>query len=118
MIRAGITNANINNSKYLFLIADGNIDGVNDDDVVSVVVLFTALWILNPKRNDDVPIKRETKVRIFCVIAGMIATGASRNKNLHLITHRKDMKQHKRYTQYARTLQIADYHFSINEYRL
>ena len=79
MIRAGITNANINNSKYLFLIADGNIDGVNDDDdVVSVVVLFTALWILNPKRNDDVPIKRETKVRIFCVIAGMIPGGASK----------------------------------------
>ena len=79
MIRAGITNANINNSKYLFLIADGNIDGVNDDDdVVSVVVLFTALWILNPKRNDDVPIKRETKVRMFCVIAGMILGGASK----------------------------------------
>ena len=76
---AGITNANINNSKYLFLIADGNIDGVNDDDdVVSVVVLFTALWILNPKRNDDVPIKRETKVRMFCVIAGMILGGASK----------------------------------------
>ena len=79
MIRAGITNANINNSKYLFLIADGNIDGVNDDDdVVSVVVLFTALWILNPKRNDDVPIKRETKVRMFCVIAGMILGGVSK----------------------------------------
>ena len=79
MIRAGITNASINNSKYLFLIADGNIDGVNDDDdVVSVVVLFTALWILNPKRNDDVPIKRETKVRMFCVIAGMILGGASK----------------------------------------
>jgi hypothetical protein len=79
LIRAGITNANINNSKYLFLIADGNIDGVNDDDdVVSVVVLFTALWILNPKRNDDVPIKRETKVRMFCVIAGMILGGASK----------------------------------------
>jgi hypothetical protein len=79
LIRAGITNANINNSKYLFLIADGNIDGVNDDDdVVSVVVLFTALWILNPKRNDDVPIKRETKVRMFCVIAGMILGGVSK----------------------------------------
>ena len=79
MIRAGITNANINNSKYLFLIADGNIDGVNDDDdVVSVVVLFTALWILSPKRNDDVPIKRETRVRMFCVIAGMILGGASK----------------------------------------
>ena len=79
MIRAGITNANINNSKYLFLIDDCNIDGVDDDDVGSVVVvLFTALWILNPKRNDDVPIKRETKVRIFCVIAGMILSGASK----------------------------------------
>ena len=81
MIRAGITNANINNSKYLFLIADCNIDGVNDDgdDVESViVVLFTALWILNPKRNDDVPIKRETKVRMFCVIAGMILGGVSK----------------------------------------
>ena len=81
MIRAGITNANINNSKYLFLIDDCNIDGVDDDDedVGSVVVvLFTALWILSPKRNDDVPIKRETKVRIFCVIAGMILGGASK----------------------------------------
>ena len=95
MIRAGITNANINNSKYLFLTADCNIDGVSGDDVESVVVLFPVLWILNPKRNDDVPIKRETKVRIFCVIAGMIATGASKNKNLHPIAHRKDMKQHK-----------------------
>ena len=96
MIRAGITNANINNSKYLFLIDDCNIDGVDDEDVGSVVVvLFTALWILSPKRNDDVPIKRETKVRIFCVIAGMIATGAFKNKNLHPIAHRKDMKQHK-----------------------
>ena len=79
MIRAGITNANINNSKYLFLIDDCNIDGVDDEDVGSVVVvLFTALWILSPKRNDDVPIKRETKVRIFCVIAGMILGGASK----------------------------------------
>lgn len=93
---AGITNANINKSKYLFLIDECNIDGVSGgDDVESVVVFFPVLWILNPKRNDDVPIKRETKVRIFCVIAGMIATGASKNKNLHLITHRKDMKQHK-----------------------
>ena len=92
---AGITNTNINNSKYLFLIADCNIDGVGGDDVESVVVLFPVLWILNPKRNDDVPIKRETKVRIFCVIAGMIATGASKNKYLHLIMHRKDMRQHK-----------------------
>ena len=87
MIRAGITNANINNSKYLFLIADCDIDGVNDDDdVKSVVALFPVPWILNPKRNDDVPIKRETKVRIFCVIAGMIVTGSSKNKKLHLIT--------------------------------
>ena len=76
---AGITNTNINISKYLFLIADCNIDGVSGgDDVDSVVVLFPVLWILNPKRNEDVPIKRETKVRIFCVIAGMILGGASK----------------------------------------
>ena len=88
---AGITNANINKSKYLFLIDECNIDGVSGgDDVESVVVLFPVLWILNPKINEDVP-----EVRIFCVIAGMIATGASKNKNLHLITHRKDMRQHK-----------------------
>jgi methylthioribose-1-phosphate isomerase len=75
LIKAGITSANINNSKYLFLIDDVSVDD-DDDDVNSVVVLLPALWILNPKRKEDVPIKRETKVRIFCVIADMIVTGA------------------------------------------
>jgi hypothetical protein len=77
LTRAGITSANINNSKYLFLSDDCSVDGINDDgDAGSIDVVFPALWILNPKRNDDVPIRRETKVRIFCVMAGMIVTGA------------------------------------------
>ena len=41
----------------------------------SVVVVFAALWILNPKINDDVPIKKETIVRIFPTIAGIITIG-------------------------------------------
>ena len=76
MITDGITSANINNSKYLFIIDDGSI-GVDDDEVDSVVVL-AAFCILNPKINDDVPIKKETIVRTFCVRPGMMATGAPR----------------------------------------
>jgi len=75
MSRAGITNANINNSKYLSII-DG-CGGVDCDSDVNVVLL-AALWILNPKINDDVPIKKETSVRRFCVIAGTIPIGAPR----------------------------------------
>jgi hypothetical protein len=73
MITDGITSANINNSKYLFIIDDGSI-GV-DDDVVDSVVVLAAFCILNPKINDDVPIKKETIVRTFCVRPGMIAIG-------------------------------------------
>ena len=76
MITDGITSANINNSKYLFIIDDGSI-GVDDDEVDSGVVL-AAFCILNPKINDDVPIKKETIVRTFCVRPGMMATGAPR----------------------------------------
>jgi hypothetical protein len=76
MITDGITSANINNSKYLFIIVDGSI-GV-DDDVVDSVVVPAAFCILNPKINDDVPIKKETIVRTFCVRPGMMATGAPR----------------------------------------
>lgn len=76
MTTDGITSANINNSKYLFVIDDGSVC-VDADDVDSVVVL-AAFWILNPKINDDVPIKKETIVRTFCVRPGMIATGAPR----------------------------------------
>src|SRR5437899_6615137 len=76
MITDGITSANINKSKYLIIIDDGSA-GVEDDDVDSVVVL-AAFWILNPKINDDVPIRKETIVRTFCVRPGMIATGAPR----------------------------------------
>jgi hypothetical protein len=68
MIRAGITSANINKSKYLFTIDNGS-----DDDVV-----LAALWILNPKINDDVPVNKETSVRTFCVIAGTITIGEPR----------------------------------------
>lgn len=73
MITDGITSANINNSKYLFIIDDG-IDGFDVDDVGSIVGL-AAFWILNPKINEDVPIKKETIVRTFCVRPGMIAIG-------------------------------------------
>ena len=72
MITDGITSANINNSKYLFIIDDGSV-GVDDDD--DSVVVLAAFWILNPKINDDVPIKKETIVRTFCVRPGMIAIG-------------------------------------------
>ena len=72
MIMDGITSANINNSKYLFIIDDGSVGVVDDDDSVVVLVAF---WILNPKINDDVPIKKETIVRTFCVRPGMIAIG-------------------------------------------
>ena len=50
----------INNSNYLFVI-----------DVDSVVVL-AAFCILNPKINDDLPIKKETIPRIFPDRLGMI----------------------------------------------
>jgi hypothetical protein len=66
----GITSANINNSKYLYIIEG---DGV--DDVVPEVVVLAALWILNPKINDDIPIKKETTARIFPVTPGMITIG-------------------------------------------
>jgi len=68
----GITSANINNSKYLFIIDDGC---VCVDDGVDSVVALAAFWILNPKINDDVPIKKETIVRTFCVRPGMIVIG-------------------------------------------
>lgn len=78
MTSAGITNANINKSKYLFIIDDGIDDGADDDCDVDPVVVLAALWILNPRINDDVPIKNETRVRRFCVIAGTITIGAPR----------------------------------------
>jgi hypothetical protein len=62
-------------------IIDGDSDddvGDDDCDVDAVVVLLAALWILNPKINDDVPSKKETEVRRFCVIAGTITIGAPR----------------------------------------
>jgi hypothetical protein len=74
MITDGITNANINSSKYLFIIDDGDVN-VDVDDDVDPAILAT-LWILNPKINDDVPIRKETTTRIFCVIAGMRTIGA------------------------------------------
>jgi hypothetical protein len=72
MITDGITSANINNSKYLFIIDDNSVD--EDDDVDSVGILAT-FCILNPKINDEVPIKKETIVRTFCVRPGMIVIG-------------------------------------------
>ena len=75
MITDGITSANINNSKYLFIIDNGSADGIDDDELEPVAVVLAALWILNPKINDDVPIKKETIVRTFCVRPGIIAIG-------------------------------------------
>jgi hypothetical protein len=63
----------------LSIIDGGSDDGdVGDDDCDIDLVVFAALWILNPKINDDVPIKKETSVRTFCVIAGTIIIGAPR----------------------------------------
>jgi hypothetical protein len=67
MITDGITNANISCSKYLSII-----DGV--DNVVGSGDL-AILWILNPRINDDVPIKKETMVKIFCVRLGIRLIG-------------------------------------------
>lgn len=73
----GITSTNINNSKYLCITDADNVDadGVGCDDVNSPAVL-NALWILKPKINDDVPIRKETIARIFPVRPGIIASGA------------------------------------------
>ena len=49
----------------MLIIDDGDVDCVDDDDI------RTALWIFNPKMNDDVPIKKETVVRIFPVRPGI-----------------------------------------------
>jgi hypothetical protein len=51
IIIEGITNANINKSKYLFTIID------EDEDEGVDLARF---WILKPKINDDVPINKET----------------------------------------------------------
>ena len=59
MIRAGITNASINNRKYLSIIDDGSDADVGDDDC-DVDAVLSALWILDPTiaLNDDVPSKK------------------------------------------------------------
>jgi hypothetical protein len=46
----------------LFISDDGSIEdgGV---DIAVVVVVLAAFWILNPKINDDVPIKKETTAK-------------------------------------------------------
>ena len=62
----GITNANINKSKYLSIIFDEDKDGDVD---------LARFWILNPKINDDVPINKETIVRTFCVRPGIRVIG-------------------------------------------
>jgi hypothetical protein len=50
-------NAKINISKYFVI----------DDD--SELVAFVTFWILNPIMKEEVPIKKETTVRTFPVIA-------------------------------------------------
>ena len=62
------------------IVNDGNVANVEDgcwDGVTPIVFVLAALWILNPKINNDVPIKKETIARIFPVIAGMITIGYS-----------------------------------------
>jgi hypothetical protein len=54
----------------LFIIDSGSVDGIDDDDELDPVAVLAALWILNPKIKDDVPI-----ARIFPVRPGMIAIG-------------------------------------------
>ena len=68
---AGITSANINNSKYLCIVDNGNVDEEEDS-----VIVLDALCILNPKIKEDVPIKKETTARIFPVKAGMKTSGS------------------------------------------
>lgn len=62
IITDGIANASINSSKYLFISTE-----------IGVVVAgdLVKFWILSPKINDDVPINKETIVKVFCVIAGI-----------------------------------------------
>lgn len=53
-------------SKYLFIIFH---TGDEEDDDLDIC------WIRSPKTNDDVPIRKETIVRIFCVMAGISTIG-------------------------------------------
>ena len=73
-----MTSVNIKESKYLYIIEDGIADAAGDDDDDSAVAVLNALWILSPKINDDVPIKKETIARIFPVIAGIRTIGEPR----------------------------------------
>ncbi len=59
----------------MFISDDGSVVVDDDDDGVDAVGVLAALWILNPKINDDVPIKKETTARIFPVIPGMRGSG-------------------------------------------
>ena len=53
-------------SKYLFIIFH-KVDEDEDD--------LDTCWIRSPKTNDDVPIRKETIVRIFWVMAGISTIG-------------------------------------------
>ena len=53
-------------SKYLFIIFH---KGDEDDDDLDIC------WIRSPNTNDDVPIRKETIVRIFWVMAGISTIG-------------------------------------------
>lgn len=58
------------------IIDDGSIDEDEDDDDDDVVL--ATLCIFKPKINDDVPIRKETIVRTFCVRAGIRTIGEPR----------------------------------------
>jgi hypothetical protein len=63
MAADGITHANINSSKYVFIRDNGS--SIDDYDCCIDQAKF---WILNHKMNNDVPIRTETIVTIFCVM--------------------------------------------------
>jgi hypothetical protein len=66
----------------------------------------------------DDSIRRETKVRIFCVIADMIATGASKNKKNTPNNSYERYEATQKLDTICKDFADSDYHFSINEYQL
>jgi len=59
----------------LVIVDDDGVDRLVWPSSTAVAVL-DELWILNPKIKDDVPIRKETAVRILPVRPGTIASGA------------------------------------------
>ena len=51
----------------------------------TAIIVLDALWILNPKINDDVPIRNDTAVRMLLVRPGTIVSGAPVLVFFHLL---------------------------------